>query len=249
MRMLATVSYDGTAYAGYQVQPNQTTIQSTIEAALRQIHKGKSVKIVASGRTDAGVHAIGQTFHFDSHLAIPPANWKKALNAVLPNDIVIKNVMTVTDDFHARYDVCQKTYRYVVLNAEDLDPFTRNYSYHIKRHLDIEAINKACSYLLGEHDFTAFCAANHNVKGSMVREIYQACCVKEANLVTFTFSGNGFLYNMVRIIVGTLIEVGLGERTIDAFRNVIESLDRSYAGKTAPAQGLYLQEVQYKEKN
>ncbi|WP_067842389.1 tRNA pseudouridine(38-40) synthase TruA [Amphibacillus sediminis] len=246
MRLLATVSYDGTRYAGYQVQPEQMTIQSTIEKALAQIHKGDVIKIVASGRTDAGVHAIGQTFHFDSNLTIPIPKWKAALNALLPNDILIKDVVQVADDFHARYDVNQKRYRYKIWNDQDANPFQRYYCHHVDQPLDLEAINRACQFVKGEHDFTSFCAANSNTKGSKVRKVFDAACERDGHYVIFTFTGNGFLYNMVRILVGTLIEVGLGQMPPEQLKRILASHDRTKAGKTAPAQGLYLDKVIYR---
>ncbi|CQR48491.1 tRNA pseudouridine synthase A [Paraliobacillus sp. PM-2] len=245
MRLLTTVSYDGTAYAGYQVQPNALTIQEKIEQALSKIHKGQEIRIVASGRTDAGVHAVGQTFHFDTDLKIPETNWKRALNAVLPNDIYIDHVQLVPDDFHARFDVKTKKYQYYVLNNEDKDVFQRNYSYFVKESLDIVSMQQACTMLEGEHDFTAFCAANAGVKGTKVRTIYQATCEQHKNQYIFTFEGSGFLYNMVRIIVGTLIEVGKGNRKPMEIREILVSKDRSKAGKTAPPQGLFLTSVTY----
>lgn len=245
MRYLCVISYDGTNYAGYQVQPNKVTIQSTIEQALKMIHKGKSVLITASGRTDARVHAVGQTFHFDTTLTIPIENWKRALNALLPDDILVKEVKQVADDFHARYDVTAKTYRYLVFNQREHDPFQRNYSYHVRGKLDIEAMQNACEYLIGEHDFSAFCAAKAGVKGSKVREIYYASCEKEKGRIVFTFTGNGFLYNMVRIIVGTILEIGTGRYPAEKLKRIIDSKQRAEAGKTVPPQGLYLSKVHY----
>ncbi|SEO75408.1 tRNA pseudouridine38-40 synthase [Amphibacillus marinus] len=245
MRYLATVKYDGTRYAGYQVQPNQMTIQSTIEAALQQLHKGAAVKITASGRTDAGVHANGQTFHFNSSLAIANSKWKLALNALLPDDIVIVEIKQVSEDFHARYDVIEKTYKYVIWNGADANPFERHYSYHIRRPLDLALIANGCHLLEGQHDFTAYCAANSQVKGSKVRTIYQAKCEQQGDYVVFTFTGSGFLYNMVRIMVGTLVEVGLAERKPETILTSFEHLKRSDLGKTAPAHGLYLEKVGY----
>ncbi|HHU20429.1 MAG TPA: tRNA pseudouridine(38-40) synthase TruA [Bacilli bacterium] len=245
MRYLAVVSYDGSNYAGYQIQPDQLTIQAVIEQALAKMHKGKPIKITASGRTDAGVHAHGQVFHYDSELAIPEANWKKALNSLLPDDIVIFKVKEVTSSFHARYDALKKTYQYVILNSDDPNPFEVNYSTFIAEELDVSLINAACQYLIGEHDFTAFCAANSSVKGDKIRTIYDAHCKQDRDRLILSFTGNGFLYNMVRIIVGTLIEIGQGKRPVTDIQRIISSKDRSQAGKTAPAQGLYLNHVEY----
>lgn len=248
MRYLAVVSYDGSNYAGYQIQPDQLTIQAVIEQALAKMHKGKPIKITASGRTDAGVHAYGQVFHYDSELAIPEANWKKALNSLLPDDIVILKVKKVTSSFHARYDALEKTYQYVILNSDDPSPFEVNYSTFIAEELDVSLINAACQYLIGEHDFTAFCAANSSVKGDKIRTIYDAHCKQDRDRLILSFTGNGFLYNMVRIIVGTLIEIGQGKRPVADLPKIINSKDRSLAGKTAPPQGLYLDHVTYKIK-
>lgn len=249
MRYLAVVSYDGSNYAGYQIQPDQLTIQAVIEQALAKMHKGKPIKITASGRTDAGVHAYGQVFHYDSELAIPEANWKKALNSLLPDDIVILKVKKATSSFHARYDALEKTYQYVILNSDDPSPFEVNYSTFIAEELDVSLINAACQYLIGEHDFTAFCAANSSVKGDKIRTIYDAHCKQDRDRLILSFTGNGFLYNMVRIIVGTLIEIGQGKRPVADLPKIINSKDRSLAGKTAPPQGLYLDNVTYKIKN
>ncbi|MFB1051406.1 tRNA pseudouridine(38-40) synthase TruA [Paraliobacillus sp. JSM ZJ581] len=245
MRMCAIVSYDGTAYAGYQIQPNAMTIQEKVEQALSKIHKGQKIQITASGRTDSGVHANGQTFHFDTNLAIPEANWKKALNAVLPNDIRIKSVHHVSDDFHARFDAKAKTYQYYVSNKEDNHVFQRNYSYLVRESLDLNAMQQACTMIEGEHDFTAFCAANNGVKGTKVRTIYRATCEQMKDQYIFTFEGSGFLYNMVRILVGTLIEIGKGNRKPAEMKEIINSKDRATAGKTAPPQGLFLVAVTY----
>ncbi|WP_079708129.1 tRNA pseudouridine(38-40) synthase TruA [Paraliobacillus ryukyuensis] len=245
MRMLATVSYDGTAYAGYQVQPNAVTIQEIIEKCLRKMHKGQAIRIHASGRTDANVHAIGQTFHFDTNLAIPEHNWKQALNALLPNDIFVSSVQQVADDFHARFDVTAKEYRYYVRNAKDQDVFQRNYSFHVGETMNLAKMQQACHFIEGEHDFTSFCAANAGVKGSKVRTIYQATCEKNRDTLIFTFKGSGFLYNMVRILVGTLLEIGKGKREPSDIVEILTSKDRTKAGRTAPAHGLFLQSVTY----
>lgn len=245
MRYLAIISYDGSNYSGYQIQPNQLTIQAVIEAALTKMHKGEPVKITASGRTDAGVHAYGQVIHFDSELDIPESNWKKALNSLLPGDIVVFDVKQVSENFHARFDAIKKTYIYTILNSADANPFEINYCAHVKERLNVDLMNQALQDLIGEHDFTAFCAANSYVKGDKIRTIYHASCQRVNNKVVFSVTGNGFLYNMVRIIVGTLIEIGLGQRPATDIKRIIESMDRTQAGKTAPPQGLYLNAVEY----
>lgn len=246
MRYLARMSYDGTNYHGYQIQPDQRTIQQEVETVLKRMHKGRTVKIVASGRTDAGVHAIGQAFHFDSDLDIPVIRWVRALNAQLPEDIVVLNVVGVPSDFHARFDVVEKWYDYHIHNSSIADPFKRHYSDHVSHPLNVGAMQQACEHLLGTHDFTAFCATNSNVTDSKVRTIYQATCKKTAdNMIIFSVSGNGFLYNMVRIIVGTLIDVGYGRKSPTVIKEALVTLDRNTLGKTAPAKGLYLKKVVY----
>ncbi|MCT2536569.1 tRNA pseudouridine(38-40) synthase TruA [Aquibacillus koreensis] len=244
-RIKCKISYDGTNYAGYQIQPNGRTIQEEIESALKKIHKGDEVRITASGRTDAGVHAIGQVFHFDTPLAIPEQNWKRALNALLPDDIYVKEASVAGNDFHARFDVQEKEYRYFVLNSSEKDIFRRNYTYYYPREIDINAVLEACKQLEGEHDFSSFCAAKTGVKGEKVRTIFHASCFKEGDNLVFVFRGSGFLYNMVRILVGTLIEIGTGMRKPDDIKKIIEAMDRGKAGKTAPSQGLYLWNVVY----
>ena len=245
MRLLARVSYDGTRYRGYQVQPNQLTVQAVIEAALTRIHKGEEIRITASGRTDAGVHALGQAFHFDSTLRIPEGNWVRAMNSQLPDDIVITDVHQVADDFHARFNVIEKWYEYRMYNTTLIDPFKRHYSHYVKMPLDVALMNQACQYLVGTHDFTAFCASKSNVKDSKVRTIFHATCEYQANEVVFTISGSGFLYNMVRIIVGSLIDVGQGRKPPEVIQEALHNFDRNTLGKTAPAKGLYLKHVVY----
>ncbi|CDQ21606.1 tRNA pseudouridine38-40 synthase [Halobacillus karajensis] len=244
-RIRMVIRYDGTNYSGYQVQPNGNTIQAELEKALRKMHKGQLIKVTASGRTDARVHAIGQVIHFDTPLQIPIGNWKRALNSLLPEDIQVSSVDQAADDFHARYDTSGKEYRYYVRNHQEPDPFRRNYTYHVKAAIDIDAIKAACRYLEGEHDFTSFCSPKTDIKGSKVRTIYQADVSKRGDEVIFIFRGSGFLYNMVRILVGTLLEVGRKERRPEDIQRIIAAKDRIAAGKTAPPQGLFLWKVFY----
>ncbi|WP_226038456.1 tRNA pseudouridine(38-40) synthase TruA [Aquibacillus saliphilus] len=246
-RIKCEVSYDGTNFSGYQVQPNGRTIQEDVETALKKLHKGKAVRVHASGRTDAGVHAKGQVIHFDTNLTIPIKNWTRALNAVLPEDICVIRSENVAENFHARYDVVEKEYRYFILNSTQSDVFNRNFTYHVPNHLDIEAMEEACESMVGEHDFTSFCSARSDVKGDKIRTIYHATCYQEGDRIIFVIRGNGFLYNMVRILVGTLIEIGKHDRPVSDIRRIIDAKNRENAGKTAPAQGLFLWKVQYNE--
>ena len=238
------ISYDGTAFAGYQVQPEKRTVQRELEAALEKMHKGEKVKVTASGRTDAGVHAKGQVIHFTSSLVLPAENWRKALNALLPSDIVVLDVKQVSEAFHARFDPVGKEYRYRITRETLRNPFIRNYAYHYPYALNLDAIREAISYLEGTHDFTSFCASNTNVVDK-VRTIHKIELNEEGDSLTFRFVGTGFLYNMVRILVGTLLEVGSGKRRPLEMEEILVKQDRQFAGKTAPAQGLYLWEVFY----
>lgn len=246
-RIMCVVSYDGTNYAGYQIQTNGIAIQEKIQQALKLMHKGTDIRIIASGRTDAGVHAMGQVFHFDTFLSIPSENWKRALNTLLPDDIQVKSAKEIANDFHVRYDAVSKEYRYLILNNAEPDLFRRNHILHVKDKLDVKAMQEACKWIEGEHDFTAFCSAKTDIKGSKIRTVYQVICQQEGDQITLIFRGNGFLYNMVRILVGTLIEIGKGERIASEMKDMIESKNREKAGITAPPNGLYLWKVTYSD--
>lgn len=247
MRLRAIISYDGSQFSGYQVQPGKRTVQLEIERVLETIHKGDVVKIVASGRTDAGVHATGQVIHFDSPLTFPLDRWVTALNVQLPRDIRILSVEQVSDDFHARYHAVGKTYRYIWSISEIHSPFERDFSVHAERYkLDISSMQKAAQHLIGTHDFSSFCAANTNVN-DFVRTIYSINfeVKKETQQLHMIISGSGFLYNMVRIIAGTLWEVGIRKKTVEGIPDILLACARKEAGKTAPAHGLYLEKVVY----
>ncbi|QFG00835.1 tRNA pseudouridine(38-40) synthase TruA [Psychrobacillus glaciei] len=248
MRLKAIISYDGSGFSGYQVQPEKRTVQQELERVLCIMHKGDIVKVIGSGRTDAGVHATGQVIHFDSPLTIPMDNWRTALNVQLPGDIRISSVEQIRNDFHARYDATGKTYRYIWSLNEVHSPFERNYSVHVDRYKpNVELMKEASLYLLGTHDFSSFCASNTSVK-DFVRTVHSIKfeMKKESNQVHMVINGNGFLYNMVRIIAGTLWEIAIGQKSVGELRGILESCDRSKAGKTAPAHGLYLEKVEYK---
>ncbi|MBC5638582.1 tRNA pseudouridine(38-40) synthase TruA [Ornithinibacillus sp. BX22] len=245
LKIKCTISYDGTNFHGYQVQPDKRTVQQEIEHALEKIHKGEKIHIHASGRTDTGVHAKGQTIHFETNLDIPGNSWRKALNALLPSDVYVTHAEIVSNDFHARYNVVEKEYRYFLLNTKNPDVFRRNHVYHFPYKLDIEAIQEACRYLEGTHDFTTFSSAKATVKGDKVRTLYEVSCNQDNGQIEFIFRGSGFLYNMVRILVGTLIDVGQGKISPPDIGTLLEAKDRKYAGKTAPAQGLFLWRVSY----
>lgn len=245
-RYACKLSYDGTDFSGYQVQPGKRTVQLVVEQALQTIHKGIHTPIVASGRTDARVHAYGQVIHFESTLSMETINWKHALNSQLPEDVVVLDVHSVQDSFHARFDTIGKEYRYYIHYGDVPSVFRRNQSVHVKWPLDVPAMQTAAQYLLGTHDFSAFCAANTSVEDK-VRTITSVSIQPVGRELELTFSGTGFLYNMVRIIVGTLIEVGTGKREAKEIEAILTSLDRTKAGKTAPGHGLYLWDVHYEE--
>ncbi|CEG24648.1 tRNA pseudouridine(38-40) synthase TruA [Peribacillus simplex] len=239
------IAYDGTDFAGYQVQPEKRTIQSEFEAVLAQMHKGTIIKVTASGRTDSGVHAKGQVLHFESPLTFPTENWIKAFSVLLPTDIIVLEVDIVPDDFHARFHTTGKEYRYIVARSKLRDPFKRNYAYHYPYPLNVEAMREAISYLIGTHDFTSFCSAKTEVVDK-VRTIKEMDFEESDDFMVFRFVGEGFLYNMVRILVGTLLDVGSGKMSPHDMSGILDKKDRSFAGKTAPAQGLYLWKVFYK---
>lgn len=243
-RYKCTIAYDGTRFSGYQVQPSKRTVQSDFEAVLSKMHKGEQVKVSASGRTDAGVHAKGQVIHFDSALPIPVEKWELALNSLLPDDISVISVAKVNEAFHARFDACRKEYRYFLYLSGKRDPFQRNFAYQYPYPLDVAAMKAACQYLLGTHDFSSFCSAKTEIEDK-VRTIETIELLEEGGQLCFRFVGNGFLYNMVRILVGTLLEVGSGARKPSELRDILEKKDRRFAGKTAPAHGLYLWKVFY----
>ncbi|WP_250675162.1 tRNA pseudouridine(38-40) synthase TruA [Paraclostridium ghonii] len=239
-----TIEYDGSRYKGFQrLNDSENTIQGKIESVLSKMEDEK-IEIIGSGRTDMGVHAYNQVANFktNSNLSIKKIN--EYLNKYLPEDIVIKKVEEVEDRFHSRYNVKQKVYLYKINNSKTQDVFLRKYSTHIEKSLDIELMKKASEYLVGEHDFTSF-ASSKSKKKSNVREIYSITINKNKDIIDIFVEGNGFLYNMVRIIVGALIDVGLHKKTPEDVKIMLDKKDRSEASDTAPAKGLYLYSVKY----
>ncbi|MCL1702422.1 tRNA pseudouridine(38-40) synthase TruA [Lysinibacillus sp. Bpr_S20] len=244
-RLKAIISYDGTQFSGYQVQLGERTVQAEIERVLAIMHKGEKVKVTASGRTDARVHATGQTLHFDSPLAIPVDKYMKALNVQLPRDIRVMSMEEVADDFHARYSVTGKRYRYKWSCEPVQSPFSRHYTVETNGvKPNVEAMQEAAKAIIGTHDFSCFCAANTSVKDK-VRTVTTLQFEWHGEELHMVIEGTGFLYNMVRIIAGTLWEVGIGRRDIENVELVVQSMNRDKAGKTAPPQGLYLEKVFY----
>jgi tRNA pseudouridine38-40 synthase len=243
-RYKCVISYDGSGFSGYQVQPNKRTVQSVVEAVLTKMHKGTPVKVSGSGRTDAGVHAKGQVIHFDSPLLIPADKWERALNSMLPEDISVLSVVLVPESFHARFDAIGKEYQYALYLSQKRDPFQRKFAYQYPYPLNLKAMEQASKFFFGTHDFTSFCAAKTEVEDK-VRTIESIDFIRKDESLIIRFVGNGFLYNMVRILVGTLLEVGSGERTPEDIPIILAHKDRRLAGKTAPPHGLYLWEVFY----
>ncbi|MFB7157491.1 MULTISPECIES: tRNA pseudouridine(38-40) synthase TruA [unclassified Lysinibacillus] len=244
-RLKAIISYDGTQFSGYQVQPGERTVQAELERVLAIMHKGEKIKVTASGRTDARVHATGQTLHFDSPLAIPVDKYMKALNVQLPRDIRVMSIEEVAADFHARYSVTGKRYRYIWSCEPVQSPFRRHYTVETNGvKPNVEAMQDATKAIIGTHDFSCFCAANTSVKDK-VRTVTTLQFEWYGEELHMVIEGNGFLYNMVRIIAGTLWEVGIGRRDMENVEQVVKSMNRDKAGKTAPPQGLYLEKVFY----
>lgn len=237
------IEYDGTRYCGWQRQKNGVSIQETIEGAIEKA-TGEKIEIIGSSRTDAGVHAKGQVANFLTSSSIPSEKICHAINSFLPGDIVILSSEEVPLDFHSRYNSKGKRYSYTILNRRMPSALLKNYSAHIPYELNFEDMIRASRYFLGEHDFSAFKSTGSSVKGS-IRTIRRLDLVKDEDIIKMYIEANGFLYNMVRIIAGTLIEVGKGRINPDDIPAIIESKERKKAGPTAPAQGLCLEKVYY----
>lgn len=243
MRIKLTVAYDGTAYVGWQCQTNGIAVQDVLNEAVSDLC-GHQIRTLGASRTDAGVHAEGNVAVFDADLRMDPSKIAFALNARLPEDIRIVRSEKVADDFHPRFQKTVKTYEYHILNRTHPDPIGRLYEYHVYGPLDENKMNEAAQFLLGEHDFASFCAAGNSSK-TTVREIYEAGVERRGDRVIFRITGNGFLYNMVRIIAGTLIYIGQGRMEPGEMEKIIDACDRSKAGPTAIPRGLVLKEIRY----
>ncbi len=241
MRYKCTVQYDGTLFHGFQTQPNLRTVQEEIEKVLYIITKD-NIKIQAAGRTDTGVHSLGQVFHFDSSITMGEWNMQNALNSRLPKDIYISKVEHVDKTFHARYSAKKKEYHYII-DIGEYNPLYHNYRYYVKHQLDINKMIDASLCFIGEHDFKAF-TKNHNLINT-TRIIDNIIFIQNDNIIIIKFIGNGFLHNMIRIIVAMLIEVGRGRKTKEELIEILEGKDRTRAPKTAPPNGLYLINICY----
>lgn len=243
MNVRLDLQYDGTNYHGWQIQPRDVTVQSTLMRAIAEV-TAQRVNIIGCGRTDARVHAINYVCNFDIDTTVPIDRMPHALNAHLPDDIIIKSASVVEDDFRANQSAKKKTYLYRILNTEFPDAFLRNYSWHFRHELDISKMQEAARAFLGEHDFVGFAAAGFSVK-TTVRTVYSLDVTQTGDIFEIEICGNGFLYNMVRIIAGTLAYMGNGKLDYRLAAEIIASRDRSRAGITAPPQGLFLKEVFY----
>ena len=239
------IEYDGKNFAGWQTQPAKISIQGEIIKAIKEV-TGEDVELTSSGRTDAGVHALGQVANFKTYSKIEISKFPYALNSKLPNSIVIKKAEEVDERFHSRYNCKGKTYRYIVNNNEFPSALDRYREFHISQKLDFEKMKKALSYFEGTHDFAGFKSSGGAPKKTTVRTITKATIKKTSdNRIIIELTGDGFLYNMVRIISGTIVDVGLGKIDLKDIPGIIESKDRKLAGKTLPPHGLYLVEVKY----
>lgn len=243
MRYLLRVAYDGTEYCGWQSQPGLRTVEGTLKSALDRLMR-QDIKLIGASRTDAGVHAEGNVAVFDCNTTIPAEKIKYALNNLLPEDMVVVESVTVADDFHPRHCDCCKTYQYRILNTALPDPNRRRNTYFYRGDIDIDSMKKAAGYIVGEHDFACFMAAGSQVKDT-VRTVYSLELERQEDVITMTIQGNGFLYNMVRIIAGTLLMVGRRQLQPEALEEIISSKDRSKAGPTAQAKGLTLKRIEY----
>jgi tRNA pseudouridine38-40 synthase len=238
------IEYDGTKYKGWQrLGDSDNTIQHKIEAVLSKMAE-ENIEITASGRTDAGVHATNQVANFRTESTMPDHKMRSYCYEYLPEDIVVKTVEEVDLNFHARYNAKAKKYVYNICNNKAHNVFTRKYDYHVIQPLNIEKMRKASEILIGEHDFQSFTTLKSKKK-STVRDIYTINIVNEDGNIEISVQGNGFMKNMVRLIVGTLVEVGIGEKSVDEIGVILEKKERKYAGHIAPAKGLFLEEVNY----
>lgn len=243
MKVLLTVAYDGSGYYGWQIQKDFVTVQQKVEEALSALLK-KKVEVRGASRTDTGVHAMAQGVVFSEEMTIPVEKLPYAVNSFLPEDIVVTGAREVGEEFHPQYSVIDKTYEYKILNAEFRNPKLNRYTDFVRHKLDVEKMQEACKYFIGEFDFKAFCASGSTAK-TTVRTIFNLEVEKDKDIICIRVRGSGFLYNMVRIIAGTLVYVGLGKIKPCEIADIIKSKDRAKAGKTLAPNGLTLMEVNY----
>ena len=243
MRVMIIVAYDGTNYAGWQIQKGQVTIEQKLNEALGELLQ-EEINVIGASRTDAGVHSLGSVAVFDTDTKIAPEKISYAANTYLPPDIVIQESFEVDEDFHPRKCDSEKTYEYRILNRRMPLPQRAKDTYHYRYPLDIDKMRAAASYLIGPHDFKSFCSTHAQVKDT-IRTIYSISILKEEDIISIRVCGAGFLYNMVRIIAGTLIEVGAGRMEPQNVGEILKKCDRKYAGPTAPAKGLTLISIEF----
>lgn len=243
MRVCLKVSYDGTDYHGWQYQENQDTVEGELRLAIKKL-TGEYVETIGASRTDSGVHSKGNVVVFDTHSTIPPDRFIYALNDILPKDVRILESKQVSDNFNPRFDAHNKTYEYHIDNSDIQLPTNRLYAYHYSGKLDIEKMNDAADYICGTHDFTSFSSVHTQVK-SFVRTVNSCEVSKKGDEIIISINGNGFLYNMVRIIAGTLLDVGINKTSPEKIKDILEQKNRTAAGRTLPANGLILKEIKY----
>ncbi len=242
-KIVLVVEYDGRNYYGFQWQTNLPTIQAELEEAIRRA-TGESIRVIAASRTDTGVHARGQVVSFRTKSVLPPQTFVRALNYYLPRDIAVKGACKVDMDFNVRRDAMSREYDYYILNSSTRSPLFEGFAYFVPGKLNIRAMNKACKFLKGEHDFASFATALGEIR-STVRTVYDARMTKDDDLVTYHMTANSFLPHQVRNTVGLLVRVGLGKVGVDEFSQILEAKALGTAGPTAPACGLYLTKVNY----
>lgn len=243
--IMLVVAYEGTRYCGWQKQPDSPGIQGELEYACTQAFNKKNINITGSGRTDAGVHALGQVANFTVDTTIPVDRIPEVLNNRLPKDIAVLRAQEVKSEFHARHSAHKKTYRYQIYPSRIRSPFLKDFAYQVKYDLDFDRMKREIGHLVGQHDFKGFMSSGSDIK-STVRTIYRADIYKRGDLIVIEVEGNGFLYNMVRIIAGTMVDIGRG-RISESLKDIIGSGVRARAGHTAPPQGLFLVGVDYPE--
>lgn len=244
-RIKLDVAYEGSAYFGWQLQPGQPTIEAALNKALSEL-LGEDIAVIGASRTDSGVHALGNVAVFDTESQIPGEKICYALNQRLPEDIRIQSSLEIPLSFHPRKTISRKTYGYRILNRKIAIPTERLYSTHVYYALDVSLMSRACTYLIGEHDFKSFCSVKTQVTDT-VRTIHSLSVKKDSDVITIVITGSGFLYNMVRIIAGTLIEIGRGAYPPERMHEILRGCDRSLAGPTALPQGLTLLKIEYPE--
>ena len=244
-RVMLRVAYDGTDYCGWQLQPGKPTIERALNEALTAL-LGENITVIGASRTDSGVHSLGNVAVFDTNTRIPAEKISYALNQRLPEDIVIQESREVEPDFHPRHCNSTKTYEYRILNREFPLPTERRDSYFTYRKLDVEQTGDAARYLVGTHDFASFCSA-HAQTETTVRTVYDCTVEKTGDMICIRVTGAGFLYNMVRIIAGTLFEIGCGARKPEDMKTILTACDRSAAGPTAPAHGLTMLGIEFEQ--